>query len=174
MCTAGLTTERRTRFLSCEALPDVLLHLWPLDVSTCTRLVRDSHRRVSWLSELWLFLRCIEVLGHALVHDLVIENVHDLGKRLSGHTYTVDGLHNPAALDACREGLALGVSWVARLRNDLHDHGIIAARAWRIPQDAERLLLECPLRCLACGLCCCEILGTLGVCLLVAWVMGTC
>merc|ERR1712216_366977 len=122
MCTAGWTSEGLTKFLSCEALPDVLLHLWPLDVSTCACLVGDGHRRVSWLTELWLFFRCIEVLRHALVHDLVIENVHDLGKRLACHICTVDGLHNPATLDACCESLALRVSGVARLRNDLHDH----------------------------------------------------
>jgi len=48
-----------------KALPDVLLHFWPLDVCARTRLVSDGDGRVGWLALFWLLLGCIEVLGHA-------------------------------------------------------------------------------------------------------------
>merc|ERR1712072_45425 len=63
-----------------EALPDVLLHLWPLNVSASSCLVHNGHWSISRLGCTWLFLRCIEVPRHALVHHLIIERVHDCGK----------------------------------------------------------------------------------------------
>eukprot|EP00420_Gonyaulax_spinifera_P032185 CAMPEP_0197879380 /NCGR_PEP_ID=MMETSP1439-20131203/7496_1 /TAXON_ID=66791 /ORGANISM="Gonyaulax spinifera, Strain CCMP409" /LENGTH=126 /DNA_ID=CAMNT_0043498881 /DNA_START=68 /DNA_END=445 /DNA_ORIENTATION=+ len=66
-------------------------------------------------------------LGEARVRDLVVEHVHDLAKVLGLHVLAADGLHDPAALHAGEEGLALRVPGVARGRDDLHGHCALAA-----------------------------------------------
>merc|ERR1711920_340061 len=137
MCLRLLRRVASTR----EALPDVLLHLRPLDVFARTRLVGNGKWRLRRLALTRLLLRSIEVLRHALIHDLIIEDVHDLCEGLACHRLAVDGLHNPTALHARCEGLALGVSWVPRLRDDLHDHGVVAAGAWGIADDSKGPLL---------------------------------
>merc|ERR1712146_14898 len=58
--------KTQAQALTGEALPDVLLHFWPLDVSASSCLVHNGHWSVSRLGSTWLFLRCIEVLRHAL------------------------------------------------------------------------------------------------------------
>merc|ERR1719277_1893749 len=80
-------------------------------------------------------------LRETWVGNLVVENVHNLPEILAGHVRTVDGLHNPTALHARREGLALGVPWVPRLRDHLHGHGALTAAARLVTQDAEGALL---------------------------------
>merc|ERR1711862_550233 len=76
------------------------------------------------------------------VRDLVVEQVHDLAEGGPEDILAIDGLPHPAGLHARREGLALGITWVPRLGDDLHGHGAGAALARLVAQDPKGPLLE--------------------------------
>merc|ERR1719158_2107563 len=71
-----------------ETLPNVLLHLRPLDVFAGTVLVDNGDWGRHGLTLARLLLRGIEMLRHALVHDLIVEHVHDLCERLARNFLT--------------------------------------------------------------------------------------
>mmetsp|Transcript_78185 Transcript_78185/g.141095 ORF Transcript_78185/g.141095 Transcript_78185/m.141095 type:complete len:218 (-) Transcript_78185:31-684(-) len=115
--------------------------------------VSDGNWRLRWLRLATALL--LDGQGHGLgearVGHLVIQQVHDRVEVLGLDILPVDGLHDPAALHACGKALALRVSWVPRLADDLLHHGSLAAVARGVAQDAERTLLEAHVHSVAGG-----------------------
>merc|ERR1719352_1192527 len=80
-------------------------------------------------------------LGEARIGNLIIQQIHDLAEVRTRHILSVDGLHDPAALHTCNEGLALWITWVAGLWHDLLHHGTLVALVRRVAEHSERALL---------------------------------
>merc|ERR1719495_1063795 len=167
-------THHRNGSSPCVTFPDVLLHLWPFDVCSSTLLVYDFDWYLRRLTFARLFFRCVIVLGHSLVHDLVIKNVHDFCKRFTGNFNIVDGFYNPSTLDTSSESLPLRIPGIPGLGNDFHHHRIFSVSTRRIPQDTEWPFLEGDLCCRTSCISGREIFCTLRVFLFISWVMSTC
>mmetsp|Transcript_22565 Transcript_22565/g.59586 ORF Transcript_22565/g.59586 Transcript_22565/m.59586 type:complete len:469 (+) Transcript_22565:839-2245(+) len=81
-------------------------------------------------------------LARGVVQNLVVDQVNDVPEVPAAHVLAAHGLDRHEGPDARDPRLALRVARVARLLVHLPDHGALAVRARRVPEDAKGAPLE--------------------------------